>query len=175
MGIRILNCEAQSCSVVIIKTKWIETDTDRIAAARVDLMPIPTGRPLYATIIRLLQLNIENVSIPPGSRISVGRTWFYNWLWSPFRSISALNALPAPVKMTTLTLSSKSTAKKRSMREYILSGVITFSLSGRFRVTTWIDVTQHAESGKLEIRMGLSIPATYVLGLAIFLSIASHF
>jgi len=48
-----------------------------------------------------------------------------------------------------------------------MPGVIAFNLSGRFRVTTWIDVTPHAESGKLEMRMGLSRAVTYVLGIAI--------
>ena len=44
-----------------------------IAAASVEVIPIPTARPLYATITVLLQLYMASARRPPISRISQGR------------------------------------------------------------------------------------------------------
>ena len=118
-----------------------------IPAAKVDVIPIPTERPLYATMTGLEQLNMASARVPPGSRIWLGGKEFFIWLVSIVRSIPALKARPAPVKMTTLTRSSTSKASKRTMRSCIMLLVIALSLSGRFSVTICIADTPDIASG----------------------------
>jgi hypothetical protein len=131
----------------------------RIAAASVEVIPIPTDIPLYATIMVLLQLYMASAKVPPGSR-TVWVGMFLTVLASELRSIPALNTLPVPVNMMTLTLSSTVTVVRKSINAVSISPVIAPNLSGLFNAMIWMGVTPLDVSGWFEIRMWFSFGVT---------------
>jgi hypothetical protein len=131
----------------------------RIAAASVEVIPIPTDIPLYATIMVLLQLYMVSASVPPGSR-TVRGGMFLTLLASALRSIPALNTLHVPVNTTTLTLSSTVTVAEKSINAASISPVIAPSLSGLFKAMIWMGVTPLAASGWFDIRIWLYFGVT---------------
>ncbi|CAB4751588.1 unannotated protein [freshwater metagenome] len=111
----------------------------RKSIGRVMVTPTPTAGPLITPMTGFRLSKIRRETKPPPSR---GTPCLVCTSLPPFAKVSppddksapAQNARPAPVKITTLTLSSASVISSAAITSCIMRPVNALSLSGRFSV-----------------------------------------